>query len=63
MGQIRYVCEGSCKVKVTEEEHQEGKTTCTSESCENFGQPLIRSEYCSRCNTVYEEAEDHVCMG
>ena len=62
MGQIRYVCEGSCQGKVTEEEFKNGKNTCASEGCKNFGQPLVRSEYCPRCNTVFEEGEDHVCM-
>jgi hypothetical protein len=62
MGVIRYVCEGSCQGKVTEDEHKEGKTTCGTKDCENYGQPLVRREYCSRCNTVYEEG-DHVCMG
>jgi len=58
---IRYVCEGNCHGKVTEDEHKSGKTKCGLKSCENYGQLLVRKEYCSGCNTVFDEG-DHVCM-
>ena len=35
-----YVCPGSCKGKVTEEDYKGGKTVCGSETCERSGQPF-----------------------
>ncbi len=59
---IRYVCEGSCHGKVTEEEYKEGKNVCGAKDCDHSGKPLVRNEYCSRCNTTFEEGEDHICF-
>ena len=44
MSEVTYVCEGSCGGSVTEEEFDQGKTTCAAEDCEKHGQPLVRRE-------------------
>jgi len=61
MVSIRYVCEGDCGGKVSEEEFHQGKKKCTTKSCSHFGHQLTRKEYCSNCNTIYEEGEEHFC--
>jgi len=43
MGEVRYVCTGSCGGSVSEEEYTEGQK-CATESCEKHGQPLVRKE-------------------
>lgn len=62
MSEIRYLCEGICKVKVTVQEFRKGRKTCISKDCENYGKLLVRGEYCPRCNTTFDEGESHVCF-
>jgi len=62
MSALRYVCQGTCKAKLTPEEYKAGKTTCGDPKCDHYGKPLVRREYCSSCNTVFEEGEDHFCV-
>ena len=44
---VRYVCKGSCKGSVSEEEFNTGKKTCATNGCENFGNPLVPEETAS----------------
>ena len=44
MGEVRYVCEGTCGGSVSEEEYNAGKTTCGAGDCPKHGQPLVRKE-------------------
>ncbi len=62
MPEIRYVCLDGCNMMVTVKEFKAGKNTCTKKNCSRSGKPLLRSEYCARCNTSFEEGEDHVCI-
>ena len=62
MSVIRYICAGDCRTMVTVEEFKQGKNTCKTETCEFFNKQLERGEYCSSCNTHFEEAEDHICF-
>ncbi|MEW5896907.1 MAG: hypothetical protein AB1668_04400 [Nanoarchaeota archaeon] len=62
MSEIRYVCEGKCRTMVTVSEYKRGKKTCTVKTCDCFKRPLARKEYCSSCNTIFEEGEEHICM-
>ena len=61
MNAIRYVCEGECGGKVTENDFHQGKKTCAAKSCKSYQKPLVRKEYCPQCNTVFEEGEEHFC--
>lgn len=62
MSEIRYVCEGSCNSQVTIKEFKQGKNKCPIKNCENYNQRLERGEYCSNCNTSFEEGEAHICL-
>jgi len=37
-----YVCTGSCKGRVSEQEFKEGKNVCGAKECERKGKPLVR---------------------
>ncbi|MEK6969148.1 MAG: hypothetical protein AABW48_01845 [Nanoarchaeota archaeon] len=62
MSEIRYLCAGNCRTMVSIKEFKEGKRTCPVESCTKYNQSLERGEYCSHCNTCFEEGEDHICI-
>ncbi len=62
MSEIRYLCEGNCNTKVTVDEFKQGRIKCTTENCESNGKSLFRGEYCSSCNSTFDEGEAHVCF-
>ncbi len=41
---VHYVCTGGCGGSVTQEEYNDGKTTCGDEDCEKYGQPFERKD-------------------
>ncbi|MDO8435710.1 MAG: hypothetical protein Q7S89_03470 [bacterium] len=57
----RYVCTGVCGGSVSEEEYNEGKTTCGAETCPNFQQPFEKRMVCDACGVEYKEGEEHSC--
>ena len=61
MQEVRYVCKGSCGGIVTEEEYFSGKDSCGMETCELFGEPLEKRQYCSECGVIFNEGEEHEC--
>ena len=62
MSEIRYLCMGSCGQMVTREAYQQGQKKCNDQSCDSVGSTLERGEYCSQCNTSFDEGEDHICI-
>ena len=44
MDKTMYVCTGGCGGKVTEEEHEVGKTTCGDPNCPKHGQLFDKRE-------------------
>ena len=62
MSEIRYLCTGSCGQMSTVEAYKKGQKKCNDKSCDNFGSALGRGEYCSQCNTSFDEGEDHICI-
>lgn len=44
---VKYVCEGSCKAEVTEEEHDAGAHLCQTKDCTHHGQHFKRVEVSS----------------
>lgn len=61
MVETKFICTGSCGGVVTEEQHNEGKTTCGAEDCERHGMPLEKRNHCENCDAYFEEGEEHVC--
>ncbi|MEK6809910.1 MAG: hypothetical protein AABY40_04500 [Nanoarchaeota archaeon] len=62
MSEIRYLCIGSCGQMVTVDAYKRGQKKCNDRSCDNFNSVLARGEYCSQCNTSFDEGEDHICI-
>ena len=62
MSEIRYICTGSCGQMITVEIYKKGQNRCNDKSCDNLGSTFQRGEYCSQCNTSFEEGEDHFCI-
>ena len=62
MSTIRYICSGNCNQMVTVERFKQGHKKCVDKSCGNFDKVLDRGEYCSGCNTHFDEGEDHFCI-
>ena len=56
----RYGCPG-CGAEITEEQFQNGQTTCQSESCENWGEPFEKMQFCAGCDAYYtsEDTDEH----
>jgi hypothetical protein len=59
MAQTQYVCTGSCGAEVTEEEFLNGKTTCTDETCDQYGEPLEKMMYCAACDEYFTQESEH----
>ncbi len=62
MGQIRYICAGSCGSMIPVEKYKQGQKNCVDKSCDRYRNALERGEYCANCNTTFEEGEDHICF-
>jgi len=62
LSEIRYLCTGSCGKMVTVAAYRQGQKRCVDKSCDNAGSSLERGEYCSQCNTSFDEGEGHICV-
>lgn len=56
-----YVCLGSCRALISEEQYKNGLTDCGSDSCKKKGQPFARGSKCKECGLTYAEGEVHQC--
>lgn len=54
-----YVCEGSCKAKISEEEYKKGLMVCGNDSCERKGTPFTKMYECSDCKKLLPEPHTH----
>jgi len=41
---VKYICEGTCKAQVSQEEHDKGAHVCQTKGCNHFGQHFKRVE-------------------
>lgn len=42
MGDVKFVCHGTCGGSVSEQEFEQGKNVCGMEDCTHFGKPLVK---------------------
>ena len=57
-----FVCTGSCHGVATEEQFQNGATTCAAEACEKHGQPLVPRTQCESCaSSAAKDGKRHAC--
>ncbi len=59
MHPVVYVCTGGCGGRVTEDEYNQGKTTCGTVGCPRYGQSFERRYVCDECGHEYKEDEKH----
>jgi hypothetical protein len=54
-----YICTGSCKAEISEEQFKNGLTKCGTESCTLYGRDFKKMTKCSKCGQVYSEKNLH----
>ena len=37
---VKYICEGSCKAEITQEQYDKGLTKCGAKDCSLYGKPF-----------------------
>ncbi len=59
MDKIVYVCTGTCKAEISEEDYKNGLTKCGTESCSLYGHQFQKMKKCGQCGQLYTEGELH----
>lgn len=59
MDQAGYICEGTCKAFITEEQFNGGLIACGAEVCALKGKPFVKGFKCQICNEVFPEGTEH----
>ncbi|OGK24219.1 hypothetical protein A3A46_01720 [Candidatus Roizmanbacteria bacterium RIFCSPLOWO2_01_FULL_37_13] len=54
-----YICTGTCKAEISEEEYNKGLTKCGTQGCTHFGHTFEKRMKCSICGAYYKEGEKH----
>lgn len=54
-----YVCIGTCKAEISEEEYLGGLTQCGTEGCTMYGHTFEERMKCATCGQVYKVGEEH----
>lgn len=54
-----YVCTGTCKAEITEEQFKAGLTKCGAEKCTLKGHDFVKMRKCSKCGKIYSPEEKH----
>ena len=59
--QVNFTCPGSCGGRVTQDEHDDGKTHCAAVDCELHGEELEKIYHCESCDVDFRPGEEHLC--
>jgi len=59
MDKAVYVCIGSCKAEISEEEYNNGLSKCGTQGCSHFGHTFEKRKKCHICGAYYKEEESH----
>ena len=59
MNKVVYICTGTCKAEITEEQYKEGLVKCGAEGCTLRGHDFEKRLKCDICQTVFKEGEKH----
>jgi DNA-directed RNA polymerase subunit RPC12/RpoP len=59
MNKIVYVCTGTCKAEISEEQFKNGLTKCGAEGCTLKGHDFAKRLKCQECGAIFEEKENH----
>lgn len=59
MDKVVYICTGSCKAEVSQEDYDKGLTKCGADTCNMHNHPFKKVFKCAQCGAYYEEAGTH----
>lgn len=59
MNKVVYICVGTCKAEISEEQYKSGLTKCGGEGCTLNGHDFEKRLKCEICGAVYNEKETH----
>lgn len=59
MDKIVYICTGTCKAEISEEEYKKGLTKCGTKGCSHFGHKFEKRRKCHVCGEYYKKGEIH----
>lgn len=59
MNDVVYICVGTCKAEVSEEQYKGGLTKCGSEGCTLKGHAFEKRIKCGNCGATFHENEVH----
>lgn len=59
MNKIVYVCVGTCKAEISEEQYKEGLIRCGANGCTMERHNFEKRLKCTVCGTVFKESKQH----
>lgn len=59
MNKTVYICVGTCKAEISEEQYKGGLTKCGTEGCTHQGHEFEKRLKCEECGAVFKETESH----
>ena len=59
MNKIVYVCTGTCKAEISEEQYKGGLTKCGTDGCTMKGHNFEKRTKCGICGKVFKEDVQH----
>jgi DNA-directed RNA polymerase subunit RPC12/RpoP len=59
MNSVVYVCVGTCKAEISEEEYKGGLIKCGTEGCTQEGHEFEKRMKCGECGAIFKEGEAH----
>ena len=60
MDKTVYICTGTCKAEISEEEYKKGLTKCGApQGCTHLGHAFEKRLKCNQCGEVYKVGENH----
>ena len=59
MDKTVYICTGTCKAEISEEEYKGGLTKCGTEGCTKKGHTFEMRKKCAECGAYYKPGESH----
>ena len=59
MDKTVYICTGTCKAEISEEQYKEGLTKCGTQGCTHFGHTFEKVLKCHECGSYYRPGEQH----
>lgn len=54
-----YICTGTCKAEISEEEYNKGLIKCGAQGCTHFGHAFEKKMKCLVCGAYFNEGETH----